>query len=86
MVVATLGKNLLLPVPKWSNCDFFAFKKTKSCRQHALSAMVDFGGLSAFVNKWQGKIGERSKIIFNRTLHETLRHSRNYYTNVAVGN
>ena len=48
--------------------------------------MVDVGGLSAFVTKWQGKTGERSKIIFNRTLHETLRQSRLYYSNTAVGN
>ena len=48
--------------------------------------MVDVGDLSAFVTEWQGKIGEWSKIIYNQTLDETLRQSRLYNNNVAVGN
>ena len=36
MVAATLEKNLQPPVPKWSNSDSFAYRKTKNCRQHDL--------------------------------------------------
>ena len=36
MVAATLRKNLRSPLPKWSNSDSFAYRKTKSCRQHGL--------------------------------------------------
>ena len=32
--------------------DSLAFRITKSCRQHALSAEFDVGDLSAFVTEW----------------------------------
>ena len=48
--------------------------------------MVDVDDLSAFVTEWQGTLGEWSKIIYNQTLHETLRQNRLYYNNVTAGN
>ena len=67
--------------------DSFVFRKTKSCTQHSFLVLrFDVGDLSAFVTESRGSSREWSKIIHNRTLHETLRQNRPYYTNVLVGN
>ena len=72
--VATLGKTYGLLCQKGVMVSgFFAFRKTKSCRQHA---MLNVGDLRAFVTEWQGTIGEWSKIIYNWTLLEMLRQNR----------
>ena len=42
--------------------------KPRTC---CLSAEVYVGDLSAYVTEWQGTICEWSKIIYNRTLHES---------------
>ena len=47
---------------------------------------VDISNLKAFVTERQGTNREWSKIMYNRTSHETLRQNRLNYTNVAVGN
>ena len=34
--------------------DSLAFTKTKICKQHANSALINIGELSAFVTEWRG--------------------------------
>ena len=64
--------------------DSFACWKTKNCSQHALSAVVEVGDLSAFVIEWWGTIGEWSKIIGNQNLRKALSQNSRYYSNVAL--
>ena len=78
MVAAALEKNLR---------DSFAFGKTKSSRTHALLFLrLTLMTYNAFMTEWRRTKHELSKIIYNRTLHETLRQNRLDYTNVAVDN
>ena len=66
--------------------DSFAFRKTKSCQEHAHSVEVDAGDLIAFVSDWSRKNCELSKIMCNRILDEKLRQNRLYYSNVVIAN
>ena len=88
MVVATLGKNLRPPVPKWSNDQwlFCLFKNQELQTKCCFNAEVDVGDLSAFVTEWRGANGQWSKIIYNQELHEPLRQNTLYYTYIAAGN
>ena len=66
MVAATSGKSLRPLV-----IDSFAFRETKNFRQNALLVLQFIGDWSAYVTEWRGTNCEWSKIIYNRTLHES---------------